>query len=74
MNGLVRSLSGTCGLAIVLGSGVTGCLVKRAESAASPQPPADEVWLTGRQVRDAQIAVGDGAPPVDTKAVCFMNG
>ena len=55
MNRLGKSLIGHCGLAIVLGSGLPGCLVKRAESAASPQPPAGEVWLTGRQVRDAQI-------------------
>jgi cobalt-zinc-cadmium efflux system membrane fusion protein len=70
MNRLGKSLIGHCGLAIVLGSGLPGCLVKRAESAASPQPPAGEVWLTGRQVRDAQIAVGDVAVrPMGTQLV-----
>jgi cobalt-zinc-cadmium efflux system membrane fusion protein len=47
-----------CG-AMVLSLG--GCIVKRAESAGPAQAPADEVWLTDRQVRDAQIMLGNVA-------------
>lgn len=34
-----------------------GCAVRPAQSAPAPKAPADEVWLTQRQMRDAQITV-----------------
>jgi cobalt-zinc-cadmium efflux system membrane fusion protein len=53
---------GSC--AVICGSMVVslgGCIVRRAESAGPAQAPADEVWLTDRQVRDAQIVLGNVA-------------
>ncbi|HVV51920.1 MAG TPA: efflux RND transporter periplasmic adaptor subunit [Polyangia bacterium] len=49
-----------------------GCLVRRARSAPPPlpQPPPGEIWLTGRQVREAQIALAEFARrPLGTELV-----
>jgi membrane fusion protein, heavy metal efflux system len=58
MNRIVASFVGVLALAAGLCCGAGACLVRRAESAPPPQPPSDEVWLTTRQVQDAQIAMG----------------
>jgi membrane fusion protein, heavy metal efflux system len=47
-----------CGAMVV---SLGGCIVRRAESAGPAQAPTDEVWLTDRQVRDAQIVLGNVA-------------
>jgi cobalt-zinc-cadmium efflux system membrane fusion protein len=59
------------GITFIVGSVVAlaGC-VRRAESAPPALAPADEVWLTDRQVREAQIAFGAVAiQPVGTQVV-----
>jgi cobalt-zinc-cadmium efflux system membrane fusion protein len=48
------------------------CVVRRAESAspAPALPPSDEVWLTDRQVHEAQIAIGAiTVRPIGTQVV-----
>jgi cobalt-zinc-cadmium efflux system membrane fusion protein len=54
---VIGSCAVICGSMVAMG----GCIVKRAESAGPAQAPADEVWLTDRQVRDAQIVLGSVA-------------
>jgi cobalt-zinc-cadmium efflux system membrane fusion protein len=57
---IVGSCAVVCGsMASLMGGG--GCIVRRAESAGPAEAPADEVWLTDRQVRDAQIVLGNVA-------------
>jgi len=44
-------------LALLLLLSLTACTVRRAASASlSTKPPADEVWLTSRQMEEAQIS------------------
>jgi cobalt-zinc-cadmium efflux system membrane fusion protein len=65
-----RARATLAGLAALSSLGAGGCLVRRAESAAPPQPPPDEVWLTSRQIREAQIATADiAARPIGTQLV-----
>lgn len=59
---------GFVGIVLLSSAVVAGCGGRRAESAAGPQPPPDEIWLTGRQLREAQIATADvAARPIGTQ-------
>jgi cobalt-zinc-cadmium efflux system membrane fusion protein len=43
-------------ITLMLFACAAGCAVRRAESASAPKPPANEVWLTERQLQDARIS------------------
>ena len=60
-----RPLAAALMLTFAVAAGASGCRSAPAAGSALPQPPPDEVWLTPRQIQDAQVQI----EPVELRTV-----
>jgi cobalt-zinc-cadmium efflux system membrane fusion protein len=60
-----RPLAAALLLTFAAAAGASGCRSAPAAGSALPQPPQDEVWLTPRQIQDAQVQI----EPVELRTV-----
>jgi len=60
-----RPLAAALLLTFAAAAGASGCRSAPSAGSALPQPPQDEVWLTPRQIQDAQVQI----EPVELRTV-----